>query len=161
MKIAVYPGSFDPITKGHLDIIQRASAVFDKVIVVIMKNERKKTLFSEEERLDMIKHACASLENVECEVGNGLTVSFAQEKNAIAMIRGIRAVVDYEYELQIASANMWLNENIETIFFMAKPEYSFLSSSTVKEIASYHENVDAFVDSYVALKLKEKFDGEC
>lgn len=157
MRIAIYPGSFDPITKGHLDIIQRASTIFDKVIVVIMKNERKKYLFSEEERLDMIQHACAEMKNVQCEVGHGLTVRYAQEKNACAMIRGIRAVLDYEYELQTATANMWLDENVETVFFLAKPEYSFISSSTVKEIASYGENVDHFVDAYTAQKLKEKF----
>lgn len=160
MKVAIYPGSFDPITKGHLDIIQRASAIFDKVIVVIMKNERKKSTFSEEERLDMIMHACAHLDNVECEIGSGLTVRYAKEKNACAMIRGIRAVIDYEYELQIATANMMLDENIETIFFMAKPEYSFVSSSTVKEIASFHENVDKYVDAYTAEKLKAKFNHE-
>ena len=153
MRIAIYPGSFDPITKGHLDIIQRASTIFDKVIVVIMKNERKKYLFSEEERLDMIQHACAEMKNVQCEVGHGLTVRYAQEKNACAMIRGIRAVLDYEYELQTATANMWLDENVETVFFLAKPEYSFISSSTVKEIASYGENVDHFVDAYTAQKL--------
>lgn len=157
MRIAIYPGSFDPITKGHLDIIQRASTIFDKVIVVIMKNERKKYLFSEEERLDMIQHACAEMKNVQCEVGHGLTVRYAQEKNACAMIRGIRAVLDYEYELQTATANMWLDGNVETVFFLAKPEYSFISSSTVKEIASYGENVDHFVDAYTAQKLKEKF----
>lgn len=158
MRIAIYPGSFDPITKGHLDIIQRASTIFDKVIVVIMKNERKKYLFSEEERLDMIQHACAEMKNVQCEVGHGLTVRYAQEKNACAMIRGIRAVLDYEYELQTATANMWLDGNVETIFFLAKPEYSFISSSTVKEIASHKENVDMFVDAYTALKLKEKYE---
>lgn len=157
MRIAIYPGSFDPITKGHLDIIQRASAIFDKVIVVIMKNERKKSLFSEEERLDMIVHACAPMKNVECEVGHGLTVHYAKSKNACAMIRGIRAVLDYEYELQTATANMWIDEKVETVFFLAKPEYSFISSSTVKEIASYGENVDHFVDAYTAQKLKEKF----
>lgn len=157
MKIAIYPGSFDPITKGHLDVIQRASTIFDKVIVVIMRNERKKCLFTEAERLDMISHVCAHLENVECEIGNGLTVRYAKAKKACAMIRGIRAVVDYEYELQAATANMCIDESIETVFFMAKPEYSFVSSSTVKEIASYKENVDTFVDPYIAKKLAEKF----
>lgn len=157
MRVAIYPGSFDPITKGHLDVIQRASAIFDKVIVVIMRNERKKCLFDEKERLDMISHVCAHLDNVECEIGNGLTVRYAKEKNACAMIRGIRAVVDYEYELQTATANMMLDENIETVFFLSKPEYSFVSSSTVKEIASYKENVDKFVDPYITEKLSEKF----
>ena len=158
MKIAIYPGSFDPITKGHYDIIKRAAKVFDKVIVVIMKNTSKHCLFSEEERLDMLQQACRSLSNVECDLGDGLSVRYAKEKQASVMIRGIRAVQDYEYELQSATANMWLDESIETCFFMAKPEYSFLSSSSVKEIASYHESVERFVDEYVAMQLKVKFN---
>lgn len=157
MKVAIYPGSFDPITKGHLDIIKRAAKVFDKVIVVVMKNPTKKYLFSEEERLDMIAHACADLSNVECDLGEGLSVRYAKKKDAIVMIRGIRAVQDYEYELQNATANMWLDEKIETCFFMAKPEYSFLSSSSVKEVASFGEDVERFVETYVAKQLKKKF----
>lgn len=157
MKIAIYPGSFDPITKGHLDIIERSAKIFDQVIVVIMRNERKKYLFSEKERLAMIQEACQHLDNVICDAGEGLSVRYAKSKGACAMIRGIRAVQDYEYELQTATANMWLDHEIETCFFMAKPEYSFLSSSTVKEIASYQGDVDRFVDPYVEKKLKEKF----
>lgn len=157
MKIAIYPGSFDPITKGHLDIIERSAKIFDQVIVVIMRNERKKYLFSEKERLAMIREACQHLDNVICDAGEGLSVRYAKSKGACAMIRGIRAVQDYEYELQTATANMWLDPEIETCFFMAKPEYSFLSSSTVKEIASYQGDVDRFVDPYVEKKLKEKF----
>lgn len=157
MKIAIYPGSFDPITKGHLDIIERSAKIFDQVIVVIMRNERKKYLFSEKERLAMIREACQHLDNVICDAGEGLSVRYAKSKGACAMIRGIRAVQDYEYELQTATANMLLDPEIETCFFMAKPEYSFLSSSTVKEIASYQGDVDRFVDPYVEKKLKEKF----
>lgn len=157
MKVAIYPGSFDPITKGHLDIIKRAAKVFDKVIVVIMKNANKHCLFSEEERLDMLRHACTDLDNVEYDLGEGLSVRYAKEKGATVIIRGIRAVQDYEYELQNATANMWLDEQIETCFFMAKPEYSFLSSSSVKEIASYGESVERFVDKYIATQLKNKF----
>lgn len=156
-KTAIYPGSFDPITKGHMDIIKRSAKIFDQVIVVIMRNEKKRYLFSEEERLTMITQACLSLENVSCVVGEGLSVKFAKENNANVMIRGIRAVQDYEYELQSATANMWLDSSIETCFFLAKPEYSFLSSSTVKEIASYGEDVSRFVDAYVEQKLSEKF----
>ncbi len=157
MKTAIYPGSFDPITKGHMDIITRSSKIFDQVIVVIMRNDKKAYLFSEEERLEMIAQACASLHNVTCVVGEGLSVKFAKQNNANVMIRGIRAVQDYEYELQSATANMWLDSSIETCFFMAKPEYSFLSSSSVKEIASYNEDVSRFVDPFVEQKLSEKF----
>ena len=157
MKTAIYPGSFDPITKGHMDIIKRAANIFDEVIVVIMRNEKKSYLFSEDERLAMITQACVSLNNVKCVIGEGLSVKFAQENDAKVMIRGIRAVQDYEYELQSATANMWLDSSIETCFFMAKPEFSFLSSSTVKEIASYGEDVSRFVDTFVAKKLVEKF----
>lgn len=157
MSKAIYPGSFDPITKGHLDIIKRSAKIFDEVCVVIMQNEAKKCLFSEKERLDMIQHACASISNVTCIIGEGLSVKYAKTLGANVMIRGIRAVQDYEYELQTATANMWLDDTIETCFFLSKPEYSFLSSSSVKEIASHKENVSRFVDPYVEEKLKERF----
>ncbi|NBK97057.1 MAG: pantetheine-phosphate adenylyltransferase [Erysipelotrichia bacterium] len=157
MKIAIYPGSFDPITKGHLDIISRAANLFDEVIVVIMRNHKKQCLFSEQERLAMIKNACKDIKNVVCDIDEGLSVKYAKAHHAQVMIRGIRAVQDYEYELQNASTNMFLDSSIETCFLLAKPEYSFLSSSSVKEIAYYHEEVGRFVDEYVAEKLKEKF----
>lgn len=157
MKIAIYPGSFDPITKGHMDIISRSAKIFDKVIVVIMRNDKKQYLFSEEERLQMMNYACKDIDNVICDIGEGLSVKYAKANHAQVMIRGIRAVQDYEYELQNATANMFLDSEIETCFFMAKPEYSFLSSSSVKEIASYQEDVSRFVDDNVAEKLKEKF----
>lgn len=157
MKTAIYPGSFDPITKGHMDIIKRSAKIFDEVIVVIMRNEKKHYLFNEQERLDMIEHACQNVSNVKCAIGEGLSVKYAKDNNANVMIRGIRAVQDYEYELQTATANMWIDSSIETCFFMAKPEYSFLSSSSVKEIASFQEDVSLFVDEYVGNKLKEKF----
>ncbi len=157
MKRAIYPGSFDPITKGHLDIIERASHMFDEVIVVIMKNEAKQCLFSEEERLSMLSTTCANYPNVVCEKGSGLSVRYAKEKGACALIRGIRAVQDYEYELQSATYNMVLEKEVETCFLLAKPEYSFISSSSVKELASYGEDVTRFVHPYVATKLKMKF----
>lgn len=160
MKKAIYPGSFDPVTSGHVDIIERAAKMFDEVIVVIMKNEAKRCLFSEEERLDMLNHVCAKFGNVRCVWGNGLSVKYAKKEGACAMIRGIRAVQDYEYELQNATANMFLEPSIETCFLLSKPEYSFVSSSCVKEIASYHENVDQMVEPYVAQKLKEKFENQ-
>ncbi|TDW20828.1 phosphopantetheine adenylyltransferase [Breznakia blatticola] len=158
MKKAIYPGSFDPITKGHYDIIERSSKVFDEVVIVLMKNPDKKALFTIEERIEMIKQTCANLPNVTVDVGEGLTVHYAKKQNAKVMIRGIRAVQDYEYELRNATANMWLDADVETCFFMAKPEYSFLSSSSVKEIASFGGDVSKFVDPYVITKLKEKFD---
>lgn len=158
MRIAIYPGSFDPITKGHLDIIERSSKMFDQLIVVIMKNDKKTCLFSECERLEMIQQSCSNMGNVICDVGSGLSVDYAHRNNACAMIRGIRAVQDYEYELSTATANMYLNDKIETCFFMSKPEYSFLSSSTVKEMASYGADVSAFVSEEVAQKLKEKMN---
>ncbi len=157
MKIAVYPGSFDPITYGHLDVIVRSSQLFDKVIVVIMENNQKNYLFSQDERLEMLKAECAHLNNVECCVGQGLTIDFVKKNNANVIIRGIRAVADYEYELQNATTNMMLDESIETLFLLAKPHYSFLSSSGVREIAKYHGNIDAFVSEFVKKKLVEKF----
>ncbi len=156
-KIAVYPGSFDPITLGHLDIIERSARIFDQIIVVIMDNSNKDCLFDREERLDMIKETCKHLDNVECLIGEGLSVDFAKKHNAVAMIRGMRAVADYEYEMQNASANMYINPDIETCFLLSKPKYSFYSSSTVKELAKYHQDVSIFVDEYVENKLKDKF----
>ena len=135
---ACYPGTFDPITYGHLDIIQRASRMFDEVAVLIMVNPRKQCLFTEEERIQMIYKGLQEMHcgnNVTVMVGNGLTVDFARKINAGVIIRGIRAVSDYEYELQQATANMLFDEDIETLFFVARPQYSFLSSSVVKEIA--------------------------
>ena len=133
MKVC-YPGTFDPITAGHLDIIERASNKFDEVIVLIMQNPRKKCMFTAEERKYMIEK-CVKGNNIKVEIGTGLTVEYAKKLGASAIIRGIRAVTDYEYELQQATANMKLESSIETLFLIAKPEYSFLSSSVVKEIA--------------------------
>ncbi|MDF9823700.1 pantetheine-phosphate adenylyltransferase [Breznakia sp. PF5-3] len=157
MKKAIYPGSFDPITKGHMDIIKRSANIFDEVIVVLMRNPNKTYLFNEKERLDMICECCKDLKNVHCDIGSGLSIHYARDHHAEVMIRGIRAVQDYEYELRNATANMWIDDKIETCFFMAKPEYSFLSSSSVKEIASFGEDVSRFVDPYVITKLKEKY----
>lgn len=157
MKIAIYPGTFDPITKGHLDIIERSSKLFDEVIVVIMHNEQKKCLFSEQERLGMINKEISQYRNVKADIGEGLTIEYAQEKQASVMIRGIRAVADYEYELQNATANMMLNEEIETIFLLSKPDHSFLSSSVAKSIAMHGGKLDKFVSSNVAIALQEKY----
>ncbi|MBR3356942.1 MAG: pantetheine-phosphate adenylyltransferase [Solobacterium sp.] len=134
---ACYPGTFDPITNGHLDIIVRAARMYEELIVLIMANPRKKCLFSAEERKEFIERSLAGtgVDNVRVEIGSGLTVHYARHLGCKAMIRGIRAVSDYEFELQNATANLALDPGIETIFLIAKPEMTFLSSSVVKEIA--------------------------
>ncbi|MGN1344278.1 MAG: pantetheine-phosphate adenylyltransferase [Traorella sp.] len=157
MKIAMIPGSFDPITRGHLDVIERSSRLFDEVFVVIMENSSKKALFSNEEKLDMIQEEIMHLDNVKVLVGSGLTVDMAKKLGASVMIRGIRATSDYEYEVSIASVNMMLNGDIETMFLLSQPQYSFVSSSMVKEVASYHGNLKPFVSEKIEKRLKEKF----
>lgn len=162
MRIAIYPGSFDPITLGHLDVVVRASKMFDKVYIVIMQNSKKRNLFSEEERCAMIQASIeeAGLTNVEVEVGHGLTVNYAKEKNASVIIRGLRATMDFEYEIQIASVNMSLAPQIETIFLPTKPELSFISSTAVKEIAMAKESLTHLVPVAVEKMLIKKFQDE-
>lgn len=157
MRKAIIPGTFDPITKGHLDVIERSSKLFDEVIVVIMENSSKKALFTKEERIEMINQEISHLGNVKSYVGSGLTIETAKQLGACAMIRGIRATSDYEYEVSIGTANMMLNENIETMFLLSKPEYSFVSSSMVKEIALHHGDLKHFVSDAVEKKLQEKY----
>lgn len=157
MKTAVYPGSFDPITFGHLDIISRSVEIFDKVIVAVSVNSGKKPLFTIEERVEMIKRECVDLERVEVSFFHGLLSDFVSLKNAQAIIRGLRAVSDFEYEFQMALTNRRLNPNAETVFFVAMPEYSFLSSSIVKEIAALGGDVTGFVSKAVGEKLRGKF----
>lgn len=157
---AIYPGSFDPITRGHLDIIERSSKMYDEVIVVLMRNTSKNYLFSEDERLEMMKKTCQHLSNVKCVIGEGLSVNFAKKADAKVMIRGLRAISDYDYEMKIALANMNMAPEIETIFLLAKPEYAFLSSTTIKELASYHEDVSNYVGDYVAKSLANKFKND-
>lgn len=157
MKRAMYPGTFDPITTGHRDVISRASNLFDEVVVVIMQNPNKKPLFSERERLNMINEVCKPFMNVSCTIGTGLTVDFAKQIHASVLIRGIRAVMDYEVELQQATANMILNPKIETIFLLTKPEFSFMSSSAVKEIASNKGDLRPFVPAEVLKSVQDKF----
>lgn len=157
MNRAIYPGTFDPITKGHLDIIERASKLYDEVIVVIMHNEQKSCLFSEQERLQLIQQETKQYTTVKADIGEGLTIEYAKDKQASVMIRGIRAVADYEYELQNATANMMLNEEIETIFLLSKPLHSFLSSSVAKSIAMHGGSLEKFVSENVAIALQEKY----
>lgn len=158
--IAVCPGSFDPVTNGHMDIIKRATKVFDKVYVVVLNNSAKKTLFTIEERIQLLETVTKNIPNVIVESYNGLLVDYAQKVNAKAIIRGLRAVSDFEYEMQMTSVNRLLNEQIETFFMMTKTEYSFLSSSIVKEVARYHGDVSELVPREVEIALQKKFQNE-
>lgn len=156
-RIAICPGSFDPITNGHLDIISRSSRLFDKLYVVVLNNESKNPLFSVEERLELIKEVTKKYPNVEADVYSGLLVDYARKVGAIANIRGLRAVSDFEYEMQITSMNRLLNHDLETFFIMTRNQYSFLSSSIVKEVAKYGADISALVPGVVEKALKEKF----
>ena len=156
-KLAVVPGSFDPITNGHLDIITRAAKVFAKVNVVIMNNSAKNSLFTVEERKALIEEATKGLPNVVVESSDGLMIDYAEKVGAVAVVRGLRAVTDFEYEMQITSMNRVLDEDIETFFIMTKNQYSFLSSSIVKEVAKYGGNISELVPKVVASALNEKF----
>ena len=155
--IAVCPGSFDPVTYGHLDIIRRGAKVFDKVYVVVLNNSSKKPLFSVEERIELLHEVTKSLPNVIVDSFHGLLVDYARSKNANAILRGLRAVSDFEYEMQITSMNRVLDENIETFFVMTNNQYSFLSSSIVKEVAKYNGNISELVPPVVENALRRKF----
>lgn len=156
--IAVCPGSFDPITFGHLDIIRRGAKVFDMVYVSVMNNSSKNPLFSVEERISLIKEVTKDLPNVKVDEHSGLLVDYAKAVNANAIIRGLRAVSDFEYEMQITSMNRVLNEEIETFFIMTNNQYSFLSSSIVKEVAKYNGNISELVPPSVEKALHKKFN---
>ena len=157
-KLAVVPGSFDPITNGHLDIIKRGAKVFGEVNVVIMNNSAKNSLFSVEERIALIKEVTASIPNVKVETSAGLMIDYAKSVGATAVIRGLRAVSDFEYEMQITSMNRVLDESIETFFIMTNNQYSFLSSSIVKEVAKYGGNISELVPKQVEVALRKKFE---
>lgn len=156
-RIAIYPGTFDPITFGHLDVIQRASELFDIVIVAVLENAAKEPLFSKDERVEMIREAVVGLNNVEVDVFDGLLVEYAKRKNAVAIIRGLRAVSDFEYEFQMALMNRKISNGITTVFLMPHEKYTYLNSTIVRELARLHANVSDFVPQHVAEKLKEKF----
>lgn len=156
MKIAVYPGSFDPITCGHLDIIERASQMFDKIIVAVLINDSKKPLFTIQERMDMIKKTVEKFDNVSVDSFEGLLVKYLEEKNANIIVRGLRALSDFETEFQMALTNRKLSKDIDTVFLMTKLEYSYLSSSIAKEIAKFGGELIDLVPQYVNDKLIEK-----
>lgn len=157
MKIGVYPGTFDPITNGHLDIIKRAHQLFDKLYIVVPLNMSKSALFTTEERVSLIKNVLKDFDDIEVVATDKLTVEFASSVNATAMVRGLRMVSDFDYELQLATINKKLNNKIETVFIMSSHEYSFLSSSAVKEIAKFKGDVSQFVPEIVNQALKEKY----
>ncbi|HAC0981003.1 TPA_asm: pantetheine-phosphate adenylyltransferase [Listeria monocytogenes] len=156
-KIAVIPGTFDPITNGHLDIIERAAKIFDELYVSVLNNSSKKPLFTIEERMEMIRQVTAHLPNVQVESASGLTVDYAATRGATAIVRGLRAVSDFEYEMQIASMNRTLNADIETFFVMTNTKYSFLSSSMVKEVAQYQGDISELVPEIVNEQVQVKF----
>lgn len=155
--IAVCPGSFDPVTYGHLDIISRASEVFDKVIVAVLNNTSKNPLFSIQERENLLTEATRHIPNVEVDSFDDLLINYMQQKKAHVIVKGLRAVSDFEYELQMASINRKLNERIETFFMMSNNQYSYLSSSIVKQIAMFHGPVGDLVPDFVERALQDKY----
>ena len=156
MRTAIYPGSFDPLTNGHLDVVQRAAKLFDRVIVAVAKNEGKNPLFTLEERLAMVQKATAHLPHVAADAFDGLLVEYVARHKAQAIVRGLRAVSDFEFEFQLALMNRKLDETIETIFMMPKDTYTFLSSRIVKEIARLGGDVSPFVPAHVQTALRKK-----
>ena len=155
--IAIYPGSFDPITFGHLDIIKRGGHIFDRVIVAVLRNPNKTPLFTMEERIILIREATHDLDNIDVDTFTGLTVTYAHLKQAKVLIRGLRAVSDFEMELQMAHTNKTLANDIETVFLSTSNEYSFLSSSVVREIARFGGAIEHLVPAEVAIALRQKF----
>jgi pantetheine-phosphate adenylyltransferase len=156
--VAVYPGSFDPVTNGHLDIIHRAARVFDKLIVAVLNNSSKNPLFTVDERVELLKQVTSDLPNVEIDSFRDLLVNYLKKKNVRLVVRGLRAVSDFEYELQMASTNHKLSNEMETFFMTSKPKYSYLSSSIVKEIARFHGPVDDLVPEEVEHALRQKYE---
>lgn len=154
---AIYPGSFDPITMGHVDVIERAAQMFDRVTVVIARNSKKTPLFNEEERLEMAVESLRQLPNVSVTVHDGLVVDFAEQAGASVIVRGLRAVTDFEYEFQIALMNRKLQPNVSTIFLMPHEKYTYLNSSIIRELGRYRRELSEFVPAIVAERLKEKF----
>ena len=153
MRTAIYPGSFDPFTNGHLDVVQRAARLFDRVIVAVAKSDSKQPLFTSVERLALVQESIHGMPNVEADTFDGLLVEYVQRRSAQAVLRGLRAISDFEFEFQMALMNRKLNENFETIFMMPKDTYTFLSSRIVKEIARLGGDVSPFVPPHVRSAL--------
>ncbi|MFQ6112642.1 MAG: pantetheine-phosphate adenylyltransferase [bacterium] len=156
-KLAIYPGTFDPITNGHLDIIHRAVNLFDSVIVAVTTNPAKAPLFTVQERMSMIREVTSNLSNVLIENFNGLLMDYAKKKRADVIVRGLRAITDFEYEFQMALVNRKLAENIVTVFLMPNEKYTYLNSTIVKEVAKFNGDVSSFVPEEVHRRLREKF----
>ncbi len=162
MKIAIYPGTFDPITNGHLDVVERASELFDEVIIALARNSQKSPLFRESERLELIQASIAECfpqrANIRADAFQGLLVEYAVSRNATAVVRGLRALSDFEYEFQMALMNRKLAPQITTVFLMPHEEYTYLNSTIIRELARYGKDVSDFVPKVVAQALKEKFE---
>lgn len=158
-RTAIYPGSFDPITKGHLDVLERASKMFDRVIIAVLKNSSKKSFLPVEDRVKLIKESTKELTNVEVDSFEGLTIEYAQSKGAHFLIRGLRAVSDFEYELQLCQTNSAIAPDIDTVFLTTKPKYNFISSSIVKELSYFGTDVSKFVPKSVVEYLKKQKKG--
>lgn len=156
MKIAIYPGSFDPITKGHLDILKNAAGIFDKVIIAVAHNGEKKGFLTLEERLKLIRLSIKDIDNVEADIFEGLTIEYAKRVGASILIRGLRAVSDFEYEMQLSQTNSALCAEIKTVFLTTKPKYNFISSSTIKEILQNGGDISKFVPEAVFEYLKNR-----
>lgn len=157
MKIAIYPGSFDPVTNGHIDVLERAARLFERVVITVLNNPGKRPMFTAEERVAMLRAATGHVANAQVEASDGLTVDFAARLGAVAIVKGLRVISDFENELKMAQMNSWLNDRVETVFIATKAEYAFLSSSLVKEVVSFGKPVDGLVPPAVARALADRY----
>ena len=157
MRVCIYPGTFDPVTNGHLDVIQRALKLFDKVIIGVARDNYKDVLFSTEERFEIMNQVTSSMDRVEVEIFSGLLMDYCREKHASAVIRGLRAVSDFEYEMQIGLMNKKLNPEVETVFLMTSQDNSFVSSSIIKNVAQFGGDLSGLVPAFVEEKIREKY----
>ena len=156
MATAIYPGSFDPITYGHIDIIRRAAKTVDQLVIGVLNNTSKTPLFSSDERVEMIREAVRDIPNVSVEAFSGLSVDFAKKQGAVIIVRGLRAVTDFEYELQLSQTNRKIAPDIDTVFFTTSLQYAYLSSSIVKEVALFDGDISEFVPEFLVAKIKDK-----